>query len=86
MGRNELIRRVDWLRGQIKNKGGRIVEFGRTSTAEVVDKAVKVMKDLIGTRKDLLQHVYYAKKQYEMSFYRNQVIHLFINEGSFSPY
>jgi len=43
-------------------------------------RAIQVLKDLVGERKDLLEPVYYALKRFEMSLYRNQVIHLFIAE------
>ncbi|CAG8571267.1 27937_t:CDS:2, partial [Racocetra persica] len=72
VGRNELIRRVDWLKAAILAKGGRVKEFGGMSTAEIVDRAVAVLKDLIKERKDLLEPVFYAEKRFELSFYRNQ--------------
>lgn len=39
-----------------------------------------VLRELVGVRKGLLEPVYYAAKDIELSYYRNQVIHLFISE------
>ncbi|CAG8824387.1 12834_t:CDS:2, partial [Gigaspora rosea] len=72
VGRNELIRRVDWLKAAILAKGGRVKDFCGMSTAEIVDRAMAVLKDLIKERKDLLEPVFYAEKRFELSFYRNQ--------------
>ncbi|CAG8637796.1 8623_t:CDS:2, partial [Cetraspora pellucida] len=84
VGRNELIRRVDWLKAAILAKGGRVKEFGGMRTAEIVDRAMVVLKDLIKERKDLLEPVFYAEKRFELSFYRNQVMHLFVSEAIIS--
>ncbi|CAG8445599.1 13588_t:CDS:10 [Dentiscutata erythropus] len=84
VGRNELIRRVDWLKAAILTRGGRVKDFYGMSTAEIVDRAIAVLKDLIVERKDLLEPVFYAEKRFELSFYRNQVMHLFVSEAIIS--
>lgn len=38
VGRNELIRRVEWLRRIIINKGGNVAEFGEMPTGVIVDR------------------------------------------------
>lgn len=38
VGRSELIRRVDWLRQIIKDKGGNVSEFYGMSTGSIVDR------------------------------------------------
>jgi hypothetical protein len=38
VGRNELIRRVEWLRRIIINKGGKVAEFGNMPTGVIVDR------------------------------------------------
>ena len=80
-GRSELIRKVGWIREEIVSKGGSVVEFGSSSVGEIVDRAIQVLGDLIGRRNDLLEPVYIPTNQFELSFYRNQVIHLFIPEA-----
>ena len=40
-----------------------------------------MLRDLVSVRTDLLEPVFYPKKRFELSLYRNQVIHLFISEG-----
>ena len=59
-----------------------MADFGGNSTGWVVDRAVQVQRNLIGQRTDLLEPVYYPVKRVELSFYRNQVIHIFVNEGN----
>ncbi|KAF9974420.1 hypothetical protein BGZ73_002188 [Actinomortierella ambigua] len=81
VGRSELIRRVDWLKREILNKGGRVANFSGMETGEVVDRALGVLKDLVALQKNLLEPVFYATKRFELSFYRNQLIHLFVHEA-----
>ncbi|KAI9334276.1 putative acyltransferase [Obelidium mucronatum] len=84
VGRDELIRKVDWLKRVINLRGGAVADFGGKSTGWVVDRAIQVLRDLIGQRTDLLEPVFYPVKRFELSFYRNQVIHLFITESILS--
>ncbi|KAJ3016431.1 hypothetical protein HKX48_004039 [Thoreauomyces humboldtii] len=84
VGQNELVRKVNWLKREIIAKGGRVAHFGDMSTAAIVERAVMQMKDLVGKRTDLLETVYYPLKRFELSFYRNQVIHLFLAEAILS--
>lgn len=81
VGRDELIQRFIWLRAAILARGGNVADFGGMSIAQVVDRAIEVMKDLIGTRSGLLEPVYYVIKPFELSFYRNQVINIFISDA-----
>ncbi|KAG2210014.1 hypothetical protein INT47_003450 [Mucor saturninus] len=83
VGRSELIRRVDWLKNVIEAKGGQVSEFNDMSTGEIVDKTVVIHKDLIGERKgkDIVEPTFYPIAAFELSYYRNQVIHLFVEEA-----
>jgi glycerol-3-phosphate O-acyltransferase len=83
VGRSELIRRVDWLKKIIEDKGGQVSEFHNMSTGEIVDKTVVIHKDLIGERKgkDIVEPTFYPIAAFELSYYRNQVIHLFVEEA-----
>ncbi len=58
-----------------------MADFGGMSTADIVDKATAVLRDLISVRQELLEPVFYPNKRFDLSLYRNQVIHLFIPEG-----
>ncbi|KAI9310810.1 hypothetical protein BX666DRAFT_2032528 [Dichotomocladium elegans] len=82
VGRSELIRRVDWLCKVIRAKGGQVAEFYGMSTSVIVDRTVSIHKDLIGEQKvkDLLEPTFYGVNPFELSYYRNQIIHLFIEE------
>ncbi|KAI9365062.1 hypothetical protein BD770DRAFT_433317 [Pilaira anomala] len=83
VGRSELIRRVDWLKKIIEDKGGQVSEFHEMSTGEIVDKTVVIHKELIGERKgkDIVEPTFYPIEAFELSYYRNQVIHLFVEEA-----
>ncbi|KAI8371392.1 uncharacterized protein BYT42DRAFT_622292 [Radiomyces spectabilis] len=83
VGRSELIRRFNWLRKAIEAKGGQVSEFHGMSTGAIVDRTVQIHKDLIGERKgkDILEPTFYGIDPFELSYYRNQVIHLFVEEA-----
>ena len=50
-------------------------------TSSDVRSALLVLKDLIGQHKDLIEPTFYPSNRFELSFYRNQVIHLFVSEA-----
>lgn len=82
VGRSELVRRVDWLCGRIQAKGGRVAHFYGASTGYVVDRALEVLgPSLVGTVEGLAEQTFYAVDRFQMSFYRNMTIHLFISEA-----
>lgn len=83
MSKDNLERRVRWLIAQIKRHGGKIGEFHVSSISDVVENALQVLgPELVGEEtKGLLQNVYYAKDPFKLSYYRNQVIHLFVPEA-----
>lgn len=80
VGYNELVRKFKWLKNEITLRGGRVAESGRSSTEVLVDRAITVLSDLVGKRFDILESVYYPLFRFQLSYYRNQVIHLFIPE------
>ena len=82
VGRSELIRRVDWLCSRIKTKGGRVAHFHGAPTGYVVDRALEVLgPSLVGNVEGLAEQTFYAVDRFQMSFYRNMTIHLFISES-----
>ncbi len=82
VGKAELIRRVEWLSDRVRAKGGRVAHFGRASTTSVVDRGIDVLgKDLVGLVEGLPEPTYYAVDRFQLSFYRNMTIHLFITEA-----
>ncbi|KAI8071456.1 hypothetical protein BC940DRAFT_294491 [Gongronella butleri] len=83
VGRSELIRRVDWLTRIIRAKGGQVSEFHEMSTGDIVDRTIQIHKDLIGEHKgkDILEPTFYGINSFELSYYRNQVIHMFVEEA-----
>ncbi|KOS23001.1 Dihydroxyacetone phosphate acyltransferase [Escovopsis weberi] len=82
VGREELVRRVDWLTCRIRAKGGRVAHFGNAPLAEIVERGLDVLgKDLVGVVDGLAEPTYFAVDRFQLSFYRNMTIHLFIYEA-----
>lgn len=82
VGKSELIRRVDWLSDRVRNKGGRVAHFAGAPTEVVVDRGLEVLgSGLVGVVEELPETTYYAVDRFQLSFYRNMTIHLFISEA-----
>ncbi|RDW69411.1 putative glycerol-3-phosphate acyltransferase [Coleophoma cylindrospora] len=82
VGKDELIRRVEWLSDRVRAKGGRVAHFGNAPTSIVVNRGLEVLgKDLVGIVSGLPEETYYAVDRFQLSFYRNMTIHLFISEA-----
>lgn len=82
VGKSELIRRVDWLCERVRGRGGRIAHFTDVPTATVVERALEVLgPKLVGVIEGLPEPTYYAVDRFQLSFYRNMTIHLFVSEA-----
>ena len=82
VGKSELIRRVEWLSERVRNKGGRVAHFAGAPTEVVVDRGLEVLgSGLVGVVDGLPETTYYAVDRFQLSFYRNMTIHLFITEA-----
>ncbi|KAF3199581.1 hypothetical protein TWF192_005947 [Orbilia oligospora] len=81
VGKTELIRRIEWLKCRIISKGAKVAHFGGVGTEAVVEKGLEVIGDLVGKLDNLAEETYYAVDRFQLSFYRNMVIHLFILEA-----
>ncbi|KAL9127749.1 MAG: hypothetical protein Q9217_003432 [Psora testacea] len=82
VGKSELIRRVEWLSDRVRSKGGRVAHFAGAPTEVVVDRGLDVLgPSLVGIVAGLLETTYYAVDRFQLSFYRNMTIHLFISEA-----
>ncbi|KAF5865407.1 hypothetical protein ETB97_004225 [Aspergillus alliaceus] len=82
VGKAELVRRVEWLCERVRMKGGRVAHFYRYPTEVVVDRALEVLgSKLVGVVSGLAEPTYYAVDRFQLSFYRNMTIHLFITEA-----
>ena len=82
VGKSELVRRVNWLCGRVIAKGGRVAHFYRSPTEVVVERAIEVMgPKLVGEVTGLAEPTFYAVDRFQLSFYRNMTIHLFITEA-----
>ncbi|KAK1831843.1 glycerol-3-phosphate acyltransferase [Podospora conica] len=82
VGRTELIRRVEWLTERVRAKGGRVAHFGNSPLSDVIQRGLDVLgKDLVGVVDGLAEPTYYAVDRFQLSFYRNMTIHLFISEA-----
>lgn len=82
VGKGELVRRVDWLSDRVRSKGGRVAHFYRFSTEYVVERALEVLgPGLVGEVRGLQEQTFFAVDRFQLSFYRNMTIHLFITEA-----
>jgi glycerol-3-phosphate O-acyltransferase len=85
VGRVDLIKRVEWLRSVIIHRGYNVADFGQMSTGEVVDRALASMKGMVEIQTaDVMEPTFIPAKRFELSFYRNQVIHIFVSEALLS--
>ncbi|CUS08264.1 unnamed protein product [Tuber aestivum] len=80
VGKSELVRRIEWLRTRIRAKGGRVAHFGIAETETVVERGLEVLGELVGRVDGLAEETFFAVDRFQLSFYRNMVIHLFISE------
>jgi hypothetical protein len=79
VGKTELVRRVDWLSDRVRAQGGRVAHFGNLPTSVVVDRALEVLgPGLVGLVPGLPEDTFYAVDRFQLSFYRNMTIHLFV--------
>ncbi len=82
VGKAELLRRIEWLIARVRAKGGRVAHFGNAPLVDVVRRSLDVLgKDLVGEVQGLAEPTYYAVDRFQLSFYRNMTIHLFISEA-----
>ncbi|KAL8665942.1 MAG: hypothetical protein Q9202_001878 [Teloschistes flavicans] len=82
VGKSELIRRVDWLSVRVRAKGGRVAHFAGAPTSTIIERGLEVLgSELVGTIDNLPETTYYAVDRFQLSFYRNMTIHLFISEA-----
>ncbi|KAF2188102.1 acyltransferase-domain-containing protein [Zopfia rhizophila CBS 207.26] len=82
VGKSELIRRVEWLSERVRAQGGRVAHFASLPTSVVVERALEVLgPGLVGLVPGLPEDTYYAVDRFQLSFYRNMTIHLFILEA-----
>ena len=82
VGKSELVRRFDWLTKRIEANGGKVADFRSLPTSHVVERALDVLgPKLVGNVDGLAEETYYAIDRFQLSFYRNMTIHLFISEA-----
>ena len=82
VGKAELVRRIEWLSERVRAKGGRVAHFYGVPTEEIVDRGLEVLgPGLIGVVEGLPEETYFAVDRFQLSFYRNMTIHLFISEA-----
>ncbi|VZI04690.1 unnamed protein product [Fusarium fujikuroi] len=61
---------------------GRVAHFGNAPLTEIIERGLEVLgKDLVGVVEGLAEPTYYAVDRFQLSFYRNMTIHLFIYEA-----
>ncbi|KAF2494122.1 glycerol-3-phosphate acyltransferase [Lophium mytilinum] len=79
VGKAELVRRVEWLSDRVRSQGGRVAHFAGLPTSVVVERGLEVLgPGLVGIVQGLPEETFYAVDRFQLSFYRNMTIHLFI--------
>jgi len=82
VGKSELIRRVEWLCSQIRAQGGRVSHFGGLHMSTVIERGLEVLgPKLVRVQKDLAEETYHVVDAFQLSFYRNMTIHLFVPQA-----
>ncbi|KAF2682067.1 acyltransferase-domain-containing protein [Lentithecium fluviatile CBS 122367] len=82
VGKSELIRKVEWLSERVRAQGGRVAHFASLPTSVVVERALEVLgSGLVGSVPELPEETFYAVDRFQLSFYRNMTIHLFIEQS-----
>lgn len=82
MSREELIHHYQWLHSEIEKRGGRLHSHPG-DCGPVVDTAVDFLSKLLKSPRGLLEMTIRAResRMIELSYYRNQIMHLFLSEG-----
>lgn len=82
VGMSEMVRRIEWLSNRVTGKGGRVAHQSGQSRELVVQRALEVLgSGLVGKVEGLAEDTYFAVDRFQLSFYRNMTIHLFIAEA-----
>ncbi|KAK3114015.1 hypothetical protein LTR53_008086 [Teratosphaeriaceae sp. CCFEE 6253] len=82
VGKSELIRRVNWLCDRVRAQGGRVAHFAQSTTDVVINKALDTLgPKLVGRVEGLPEETFYAEDRFQLSFYRNMTIHLFVSQA-----
>lgn len=81
LSRSELIERTDWLKQAVLERNGRVTPF--EDTGKIVDDAVQFLQKLLKRPKGIPEPLIRPResRRVEMSYYRNQLMHLFLSEG-----
>ncbi|MCB9638440.1 MAG: 1-acyl-sn-glycerol-3-phosphate acyltransferase [Myxococcales bacterium] len=81
LSRSELIEKVDWLERAVSERGGKLTPF--EDTGKIVDDAVQFLQKLLKRPKGTIEPLIRPResRRVEMSYYRNQLMHLFLSEG-----
>jgi glycerol-3-phosphate O-acyltransferase len=80
----QLLKRVIWIYEEIRARNGEL-NLGTTPTVPILEKCLTYLKDFIDNKRDILEPSISAKKGQAsllmLSYYRNNLIHLFIQEA-----
>lgn len=80
LSKPQLVRRVAWLRDEITKRGGKVCTL-QGNPGSVIDQVAVLLGSAIGRHTHLLETVYTPLKRFELSYYRNSLIHFFVSES-----
>ena len=73
---------MNWLSNRVRAQNGRLAHFAKNNTAAVVERALEVLgPNLVGRVEGLPEETFFAEDRFQLSFYRNMTIHLFISQA-----
>mmetsp|Transcript_9311 Transcript_9311/g.34448 ORF Transcript_9311/g.34448 Transcript_9311/m.34448 type:complete len:1281 (-) Transcript_9311:563-4405(-) len=90
---NELVRRMEWLRNEILSRGNDVHWVEGQSVKSIVDRSLKIMSNVVSISVNRTQNKIVnpaVKTKFgvrddsvfmQLSFYRNQLIHVFVKES-----
>jgi 1-acyl-sn-glycerol-3-phosphate acyltransferase len=80
-----LVNRIEWLKNQILQRGGRIGGIDENSSLKTINGAIEHLQHLLNQKKEVVTLQVAMKSEYKnvlmLAYYRNMLIHLFWNEA-----
>ena len=80
-----LINKMEWLKNEIMLRGAKIGTINESGASIAVRHAIGHLEQLVNRKKDIFHPSVSAKADYKnillLSYYRNQLIHIFLNEA-----
>jgi glycerol-3-phosphate O-acyltransferase len=80
ISKSSLLEKVGWLREQVQLRGGHVAHHSE-DLSKTIDQVTLLLGSSITRHSNLLEPIFTPTKRFELSYYRNQIIHLFVPEA-----